>query len=136
MGYPVNQIPLQNGKYPVYVSSDPIWTAIPFVDPVARPAIALPERIFFNRRNLYNPAQPLDSLRVTGAHEFFHTLQWTYVPNAWIGGQGGTWVTNPQLRWWMEATAQWAQAKVYPQDGTYPASLDTLLREPYRSLIT
>jgi len=36
----------------------------------------------------------------------------------------------------MEATAQWAQAKVYPQDGTYPASLDALLREPYRSLIT
>jgi hypothetical protein len=34
----------------------------------------------------------------------------------------------------MEATAQWAQAKVYPQDGSYPASLDALLREPYRSM--
>jgi hypothetical protein len=136
MGYPLNGIPLQDGRYTIFISSDPIWTdmPLPFVNPVPRLAIALPERIFFNRGNQYNPSQPLDTLRVTSAHEFFHAVQWTYVPNAPISGQGGTWVTNQELRWWMEATAQWAQQKVYAQDGTYPVDLDALLREPYRSL--
>jgi len=131
MGYPVWQIPRESSsrRFPIYISSDPIWTGTPFVDPVTRDAIAFPERIFFSRRDSYNPSQPIDSLRVTGAHEFFHTLQWTYVPNALI-----TWATSEELRWWMEATAQWAQAKVYPQDGSYAASLDTLMREPYRTM--
>ncbi len=129
MGYPVGRMPRESasGRHPVYISSDPIWTGM-IIDPVNRPAIALPERMFIGRGNQYAPAQPIDTLRVLSAHEFFHTLQWTYVPNTLI-----TWATSEELRWWMEATAQWAQEKVYNNDGSYPADLDALMREPYRT---
>jgi hypothetical protein len=51
-----------------------------------------------------------------------------------LGGQLCTYGTQSDLRWWMEATAQWAEPKVYPQSGTYPGSIDALLSQPYVSM--
>jgi len=135
MGYPVNRIPLQNSRYPVYVSSDPIWTKeLPF--PIQAWAMAFPNVMYVSRGNQYNPAQPTDRLRaIIGPHEFFHTIQWTYLPNPPIIGQVGNWATSEELRWWMEATAVWAEPKVEPRNGSYPRELDVVLGNPQHALI-
>ncbi|HET7387528.1 MAG TPA: MXAN_6640 family putative metalloprotease [Nocardioidaceae bacterium] len=46
------------------------------------------------------PGDPLTSLRVTAAHEFFHAVQFSY-----------DWVED---RWFMETTATWMESQVYP----------------------
>jgi hypothetical protein len=136
MGYSVDRIPLQNGKYPIYISSDPIWTnEPPYISDA--PGVTFPSAMYIRRSARYFTAQPIDELRVVGSHELFHTFQWSYVPNACIFGVGGqtcTWAFSPGLSWWMEATAIWAEPKVYSINGVYPAKLGAFLNAPYRSL--
>lgn len=135
MGYgaPLNEIPKPvNGRYPVYISTQPIWTnVLPF--PVNAGGITFPDQMYIARDQPYNPDPnaPVDWLRSQlGAHEFYHTIQWTYVDNP-----PADWLTSTDLRWWMEATAQWAQPQVYDRDGTYPREIDTLFSEPFHSMI-
>lgn len=136
MGYSVNRVPQNSSsrRYPVYISSDPIWTDIPLIGGIMpiKANITLPDHMFITRGTFYTAAElvSVDWLRTQGTHEFFHAVQWTFVPNA-----GATWAFNEDLRWWMEATAVWAAPKVYPQNGQYPRNLDDLLRVPYASLI-
>jgi uncharacterized repeat protein (TIGR01451 family) len=144
MNYPVTSIPKDtdnNRRHRIYVSSGPIWTDIPIVGggyQFDMRGVTLPNRMFINHNVPYTTTQTvqIDPLRAeTGAHELFHTVQWTYVPGVCpVGGQVCSWGTQSDLRWWMEATAQWAQPKVYPQCGTYPMFLDSLLKESYRSM--
>jgi len=139
MNYPVSQIPRDaSNRYPVYISSAPIWFDLPVIGNIFQgvPGITLPDHMFIERTAIYSPTMPIDSLRAElGAHEMFHTLQWTYVPSACrTGGQLCNWSTQSDLRWWMEATARWAEPKVYNLNGSYPRDLDALLREPYRSM--
>lgn len=140
MGYPMTNIPreLSSGRHPVYISSGPIWPDLALVGgfvSIPRGGISLPDHMFINSGTQYSVTAPIDWLCArVGAHEFFHSVQWVYVPNAPIGGQPGTWATSEELRWWMEATAVWAEPRVYSLNGTYPANLDALLGSPFRSL--
>jgi hypothetical protein len=142
MNYPVSQIPVESGtnRYPVYVSSRPIWADLPIGNtPVNAPGITLPDHMFIANSDQYTTTQAItvDYLRTTGAHEYFHALQWTYVPNTCIGGIGGqycTWSFSEELSWWMDATATWAQPRVYTNDGQYAWLIDKILSEPYRTL--
>lgn len=141
MGYPLNQMPREqsSGRYPIHISSNPIWTnELPVALPEGTWAISFPSTIYLARTNQYDPDAPIDRLSArVGAHEFFHTLQWRYVPNACLfggGGQACTWVTTEELRWWMEATAVWSEPKVYPQNGSFPRDLDHVLSNPSGSL--
>jgi hypothetical protein len=48
----------------------------------------------------------------------------------------GAWFFNEDLRWWMEATATWAQHEVYPNDVTYAQFIPDHLGEPWRHMDT
>lgn len=108
MGYGarLNQIPKPvDGRFPIYVSTQPLWTnELPI--PLHTGGITLPDKMYIARDQPYNPDPnaPIDWLRSQlGAHETFHIIQWTFIPNPI-----GSWLTSEELRWWMEATAQWA----------------------------
>jgi hypothetical protein len=142
LGYPVLQIQPLNARHPIYVTSDPIWTDLPVIGnwiPMGARGLSLPDHLFINRTVAYTTTQtfPLDPLRGEVAnHELFHALQWTYVPSACrMGGQLCNWGTQEELRWWMEATARWAEPKAYTQSASYPMWLDNWLGEPYRSMV-
>ena len=50
-------------------------------------------------------------------HEFFHAVQWTYqraCPQISLLQITTAWWRYEDLRWWMEATAVWAQHKPIP----------------------
>jgi hypothetical protein len=136
LSYPVTQVPKDSssGRYHVYVSSDPIWTDIPLIGGIMpiKANITVPDHMFITRGTFYTASESvsIDWLRTQGAHELFHAVQWTFIPNA-----GVTWAFTEDLRWWMESTAVWAEPKVYSQEGWYPMALDQLLGAPYRSLV-
>jgi hypothetical protein len=135
MGYQpqLNVIPkTDNGRYPVYVSTSPIWTNV-LPSPAYAGGITFPDQMYIARDQPYSgdPNAPIDWLRSQlGAHELYHTVQYTY-----IGYPLVTWVLSEELRWWMEATAEWAQPHIYSQDGTYPKLLDNLLANPHLSMV-
>lgn len=70
-----------------------------------------------------------DDLAAVAAHEYFHAIQWNYqqacpVANTYgrlPGPLSQAWYDNEDLRWWMEATAQWAQHEAIPTDVSYTA---------------
>ncbi len=135
MGYGahLNEIPKTvNERYPVYISTQPIWTnVLPFAQHTG--GITFPDQMYIARDQPYfpDPNAPIDWLRSQlGAHELYHTIQWTYISNPI-----GTWLTSEELRWWMEATAEWAQPHVYDQDGQYPKFSDYLLSNPHLSMV-
>ncbi len=71
------------------------------------------------------------------AHEFFHAVQWTYqqrCPEIQPLQVTWAWVHNEDLRWWMEATANWAQHETIPADMSYFAWLRFYLLEPREHL--
>ena len=136
MGYPVNRVPKDpsSDRYVVFITSSPIWTNNPFVGNIHSTGVTFPDEMYIPRTDQFNADNPIDFLRPQAAHEFFHAAQWTYVPSAPIGGQGGTWATTEDLRWWMEATATWSEPKVYSESGKYAADLDSLFSQPYLAM--
>jgi len=73
------------------------------------------------------------------AHEFFHAAQWRYqqacprldpLPFTWA------WFFNEDLRWWMEATATWAQQEAIQGDTSYAAYIPNHLNESWRRMDT
>lgn len=99
------------------VSTSPIWTNV-LPMPVPAGGITFPDQMYIARDQPYSgdPNAPIDYLRTqVGAHELYHTVQYTYIGNPLV-----TWVLSEELRWWMEATAAWVQPHVYGEDGTYP----------------
>lgn len=68
-------------------------------------------------------------LKVVAAHEFFHASQWSY-----ITFDGINWFFQDTLKWWMEATAQWAQHEVLPNDISYDDDLDEYLKAPWLTM--
>jgi len=129
-----------SGRYPIYLGSDPVW-----ICPDGTPSIewcwnsgsvALRNGITFNRQTTgvpySNPSWPIDRQRTTAAHEFFHAVQYTYLPPDC--SFGGIPVCLNEL-WWQEATASWAENKVYDNAGWYAEHLDKLLSTP-NSMVT
>lgn len=84
------------------------------------PAITLSGSIIINT-DIDAFVNDLQYTRATAAHEFFHTIQWSFMTKGgicmWFGpeefGIPEAWFLYEDLRWWMEATAQWAQHQVY-----------------------
>ena len=62
-----------------------------------------------------------DALAVTCAHEFFHTIHYTY-------GSESQWT------WWMEATAVWSEERNYPTVNDYLGYLGAFQNTPEKGL--
>lgn len=123
---------IDHGRYPIHVSTSPIWTNV-LPSPAPAGGITFPDQMYIARDQPYNgdPNAPIDWLRTQlGAHELYHTVQYTYMGYPLV-----TWALSEEVRWWMEATAEWAQPHVYSQDGTYPKLLDNLLANPHLSMV-
>lgn len=122
--------------YPVYVVNVRV-TLSPF--PLPAGAITLTNSMFM-------PRTYFDALDVLAAHEYFHSVQWTYQRSCqllqfeFLGTTIGfpmtyRWLVQDEtLRWWMETTATWAQHEVYPNDDDYLDAVDTYLVEPWRNM--
>ena len=137
MGYSVDRTYREpaSGRNPIYLGSEPVW-----ICPDGLPSywfcwnngsVSLRSGITFSR-NLtaaprFNPGWPIDAQRVSAAHEYFHTVQYTYLPASCE--LGGIPLCFDEF-WWQEATADWAEHKVYENAGWYPGRLDKLLGSP------
>jgi hypothetical protein len=64
----------------------------------------------------------LDCMRVTVAHEFFHSVQYAYNVNSDI--------------WWKEASATWNEDEVYNSIDDYMRYLSSYFKSPHESLDT
>jgi hypothetical protein len=94
-------------------SEDSVYVAASFivVHPTMAPFIQLPD--------------PLDLLRITCAHEFFHIFHYDLDadenPLSFLPG------------WWIEGTATWLEDVAYPDINDW-TNVDAYLQQPYRSL--
>ncbi len=65
------------------------------------------------------PSGQEGSMKVTAAHEFFHTIQFQITENIALNG------------WWMEASATWMEDHVYPEVNDYVNYIRTFLAYPH-----
>ena len=70
---------------------------------------------------VYGQTQGLEALRVSAAHEFFHTIHFTY----YQGNDTG---------WWREASATWMEDVIYPEVDDYLQYVPSFLGMPHRAL--
>lgn len=75
-----------------------------------------------------NPLMSSDQVRVTIAHEFFHTVQFSYIDESQLSDN--EW--RPNI-WWMEATAVLLEDEVYDDINDYIRFLNPFFTESYRS---
>lgn len=117
------QLPSTRQPYQVFV----VPINVPIIGPLS-PAITFsPEYAFMTNDARSDAAIP--------AHEFFHAIQWTYqqtCPRFDLLQVTSTWYDNEDLRWWMEATATWAQRQAVPADRTYINPIRTYLNLPWQ----
>ncbi|MBI5192642.1 MAG: hypothetical protein HZA08_04260 [Nitrospirae bacterium] len=66
----------------------------------------------------------INSMMVTAAHEFFHTIQFQITDNIDLYG------------WWMEASATWMEDEIYPDVNDYVNYLDRWFQNPGLPLYT
>ncbi|MBI4786323.1 MAG: exo-alpha-sialidase [Chloroflexi bacterium] len=94
---------------------------------------------------LFDNSMHVANVQVTAAHEFFHIVQWQYFGNEitcpgilsdFIWAMPRAWQNYDDVRWWMEATAQWAQHEVYGNDQSYFAFISSYLNQPWTHLDT
>ncbi len=75
------------------------------------------------------------------AHEFFHAIQFTYQQTCprnapyLPGPLPQAWYDNEDLRWWMEATAQWAQQEAV-KDPSFTSGIPDHLNSPWLKMDT
>jgi len=81
-------------------------------------------------------------LGALGAHEYFHAVQWSYqqtcmspMPSS-ILQWPRAWFNNEDVRWWMEATADWAQREAVTTDRSYIDPIGTYLGRPWQHMDT
>jgi hypothetical protein len=72
--------------------------------------------------------RPLDAVRVTCAHEFFHAVQFGIDSREFEVGQGG------ERRYWMEMSATWMEDEIYDNINDYYAYLPYFFNVPRQSL--
>jgi YD repeat-containing protein len=94
------------------------WPLQVYVVPIltGEPGISLPPGLIFIDSGIPgNPTKMANhEARSLGAHEFFHVVQWSYqqscmksIPSE-VAQIPLNWFLNEDLRWWMEASADWA----------------------------
>jgi hypothetical protein len=86
-----------------------------------------------NDANLPTP-QSIVERSALAAHEFFHAAQWRYqqaCPRLDPLPLTRAWFFNEDLRWWMEATATWAQREAVPADTSYTSFIPDHLNNPW-----
>ncbi len=112
---------------------------LPILNLQAPPAMSLLSGILF-ASDLQMPSPAMEAM---AAHEFFHQVQWKYFglscPSYPLGAPwfvNDAWWNNEDVRWWMEASAQWAQHEVYSNDSTYFESIAAYLNNPWTHLDT
>jgi hypothetical protein len=78
--------------------------------------------------------RPLDGLRVTAAHEFFHTVQFGYDAFEYENWND----TDPgnDRPWWLEASSTWMEDVVYDEINDYWGYLRFFYNYPWMSLTT
>lgn len=122
--------------YQVYVVPMRVVTISGITFPLPAGALTLPSNIFMP--NGFNV-----DLSSVAAHEFFHSIQWTYQPcwtmvpvsinmifiGYWAFPTG--WPNNEDLRWWMESTAQWAQHETFQNDASYTDHIPAHFNQPW-----
>jgi hypothetical protein len=98
------------------------------------PGVTLPPGVIFLDQN-YTP-----TLQALAAHEYFHFIQWSYQQSCMTSVPGYTlqipsnWHFQEDLRWWMEATAQWAQHESIPSDKSYAGPVKNYSAKPWQYL--
>jgi len=78
--------------------------------------------------------RPIDALKVTAAHEFFHTIQFgydAYEYENWDDGNPGN-----DKPWWLEASAVWMEDIAYDDINDYLGYLPFFYQAPWMSLAT
>lgn len=128
------QLPATSQPYQVYIV--PIQTVGILNGFIHSPAISLPPGVIFIR-NQYD-----DMMAATGAHEFFHAVQWAYQEACMTSVAGHTlqlplsWLRddNEDVRWWMEATAEWAQHEALSGDKSYAGPVANYFLQPWQYL--
>ena len=73
------------------------------------------------------------------AHEFFHASQWMYqqaCPQINLLQITTAWWNHEDLRWWMEATADWAQQEAIPTDTAYAGPIVSYLNRSWQHMDT
>ncbi|MBI4651525.1 hypothetical protein HY745_09640 [Candidatus Desantisbacteria bacterium] len=70
--------------------------------------------------NVYGFSDPLDALRITAAHEFFHAIQNSY---DWL-----------EEIWWCEASSVWMEEETYPDINGYLVFLKDFFNYPWIAL--
>jgi hypothetical protein len=133
LGY---QLPATNQPYQVYVVSlQARGLSLDPFNPNARTraaGISLPPGVIFIDQHY------TADIGALGAHEFFHTIQWSYQQACMLSIPGYTlqypvhWFPdqNEDLRWWMETTATWAQREAVTTDRSYINPIRTYLQNP------
>jgi len=122
------QLPATSQPYQVYVVSLQVnGLNIPPVT-IRASGIALPPGVIFIDHH-YGP-----DLSALGAHEFFHAIQWSYQqacmsPLSSVLQLPRAWFNNEDVRWWMEATADWAQREAVTTDRSYIDPIRTYLQD-------
>jgi len=78
-----------------------------------------------------NPSLSEDLIKVTIAHEFFHTVQFSYYDFPYISDEE----CNENC-WWLEATAVWAETVTFPEVTDYLYYINSWVSTSYISLDT
>jgi hypothetical protein len=118
--------------YPVYIVDvrSSYWFA------GSPPALALRDAIFLDVNMGLKTAI---EVKATAAHEYFHFVQWSYQSACpalgAFPGLTDAWFNYEDVRWWMEATGNWARHEAIPEDTGYFGWLKTqFLDTPWKRL--
>ena len=114
-----------DSRYDIYLTNIPGLTTPenPSDEYPGRPAFTSFIQLGHDLRNQHYPNDPLPYLKVSVAHEFCHAIQFAYRA-----------YSSDNTPWWFEATANWAEEKVFDDVNDVYFYLPTYFSFPYRSL--
>ena len=112
-----------DSRYDVYIVSLPPNILGYTVPEAAGPAPWNDATSYIKMRNSYSGfSSPLDYMRITAVHEFFHAVQFAY--------------DYSEQPWYMEVSSVWISDVRYPAVDIEHMFLDTIFRNPQMSIMT